>query len=418
MNNSSLHVIFVLWINVILNSLPLRTISTYAELLIGAIIAQSGHITDALLAVGHQKHFTTYYWLIENAKWSWFKVIRQLSQLMVSVFPRTEWNLIIDDFICPRSSKQAPEVKFHKEHSQKPNRPQYIWGQQWVALGISLTWGKMSVCLPLLLRLHKFVGNRTKITTGLTLIRALLNLFRKTGEERIRCLVDAWYMKATFILPLLDRGIQVIGQVRCDTALFSKANQVPTTLRKKGRPRKYAKQFTSDVVNSLAIHQVVLDIYGGPKQVLYRSARCLARFLKGRPVMAVWCQFPQQTKWSLILSTDLSLTPERIIKLYARRWKIEPMFNEIKHGYGVAQAWEQTSQNVHRWVSMLCVAYSLTRMLSLLAGSQQDETLIPFIPWRSNKAITAGIIRQGLQLFFRRYGFKRLWDQKSKKLKL
>lgn len=416
MHNSTLHVVFVRWINFILNSLPVRVVATYAELLIGALISRSGHVTDALLAVGHQKHFTTYYWLIENAKWSWFKVAQQLTQLIISVFPRTEWNLIIDDCICPRSSKKAPEVKYHREHSQKPNRPQYIWGQQWVALGVSLTWRNMCVCLPLLLRLHKFVGNRTKITTALVLIKAVLNLFYKTGEEQIRCLVDAWYMKGTFILPLLARGINVVGQVRWDTALFGKVKPVPKTLRKKGRPQKYGNKFTADVVQTLPIHQTVLNIYGGPKQILYRSTRCLARFLKGQEVIAVWCQLPEQKNWTLILSTDLSLTPERIIKLYARRWKIEPMFNEIKHSYGVAQAWEQTSQNVHRWVSMLCVAYSLTRMLSLLVTPSDDEKLIPFIQWRPNKAITAGMIRQGLQLFFRRYSFKWLWNQKSKKL--
>jgi hypothetical protein len=64
--------------------------------------------------------------------------------------------------------------------------------------------------------------------------------------------------------------------------------------------------------------------------------------------MAVWCQLPSQKSWSLILSTALTLTPEHIIKLYARRWRTEPMFNEIKHAYGVAQTWQQKSRTLHR----------------------------------------------------------------------
>jgi len=76
------------------------------------------------------------------------------------------------------------------------------------------------------------------------------------------------------------------------------------------------------------------------------------------------------------------------------------MFNEIKHSYGVADAWEQTSQNLHRWVSMLSVAYALTRMLSVLASAQKNRSFIPLVQWRVNRPVTAGLIQMGLQLFF------------------
>lgn len=416
MSISLLHNLIVLWLNFVLLAVPVRVVCTYAELLIGAIISGSGHVTEALLAVGHQKHFSTYYWLIENATWSWLKITKQLIRLIVRCFPRLEWNLIVDDFICPRVSKNAPQVKYHHDHSRKPNRPKYIWGQQWVALGLSLTWGNMCVALPLILRLHKDVGNGTKITTARGLIRAVLSSFRKTGQEKIRCLVDAWYMKCTFILPLLKRDINVIGQVRKDTALFK---EPPTTSKKKrGRRKKYGKQFTTRQVEKLPIHKANIKGYGGRQEVQYRATKCLARFLNGRPVIAVWCKYPEQKDWMLILSTDLTLTPEQIIKLYARRWKIEPLFNEIKHSYGVGDAWEQTSQNLHRWVSMLCVAYSLTRMLSVLAGAQKNRNFAPLIQWRVNRPVTAGLIRMGLQLFFRQFSFVQLWEPKSKKFVL
>lgn len=416
MNTSILHSILVLWINFISKSLPLRAMRTYTELLIGVIVSSSGHITKALLAVGHQKHFSTYYWLIEKGKWSWLYTIGQLIQLIISYFPRKEWNLLIDDFICSRASTYAPEVKYHHEHGQKPNRPKYIWGQQWVSLGLSLSWGKRVAALPLILRLHRFVGNRTKITTATALVRTVISTFRKTGKETIRCLVDSWYMKSTFVLPLLKKGIHVIGQARIDTALFKHPDISPANKRKRGRPRKYGMRLTETLLSKLAIHKTTLNIYGGKKQVTYRWTKCLARFLKGQTVIAVWCKLPQQKNWTLIICTDLTLCPERIIKLYARRWKTEPMFNEIKHSYGVAQAWQQSSANLHRWVSMICIAYSLTRMLSLLAETTKNQNLVPCIQWRVNKPVTAGMVKLGLQLFFRQFTFSRLWNPKYKKL--
>ncbi len=178
MTASKLHLIAIVWINFVSTAVPIRLIETYIELLIGAICSRSGHVTDALFEVGHQKHFSTYYWLLEKAKWSWIAVAKQLSSIIITFFPRHEWNFIVDDFIVPRASTKAPGVHFHHDHSQKPNRPKYIWGQQWIALGISLPWGKMCAAIPLLLRLHKKVGNTSKIKRARMLIRIVLPMVR------------------------------------------------------------------------------------------------------------------------------------------------------------------------------------------------------------------------------------------------
>ena len=425
MNGFLPQVLIVLWLNFILDTVPVRVVATFAELLIGAMISGSGHITDALLAVGHQKHFSTYYRFITKAKWSWFSVVKQFIKLLTTFFPRREWNFIIDDFICPRVSKKAPNAAYHYDHSRKPNRSQYIWGQQWIALGLSFTWGRIWSALPILFRLHKKVGNRSKIKTASLLLKTVAPFFLETGEDIIlRCLVDCWYMKSTFILPLFKLGIQVIGQVRKDTALFSKPVLIPGVKKKRGRPRKYGEKWTAErVKEQLPLHQAMLNIYGSCKLVKYRSTQCLARFLLGQSVMAVWCQLPGQKGWTLILSTDLTLTPQQIIKLYARRWKTEPMFNEIKHAYGVANVWEQTSRSAHRWVSMICLSYSLTRLLSLVAVSKNNNVFVPIIQWRIKSVVTAGLVRKGLELFFRQFTFtpkadavSRLWNPKSKKL--
>lgn len=416
MKTSLLFEIVLCWINFLVLALPPRVMATYVELLIGAIVSGSGHVSDALLEVGHQKNYSTYYYMLEQGKWRWLGVTRQFIRLITTFFPRVEWVFIVDDFICPRSSKFAPAAYWHYEHSKKPNRPKYIWGQQWVALGLSLTWGKMCVSLPLLLRLHKKVGNSSKITRALSLVKLVLPWFKKTGKENFRLLVDAWYMKKTFILYALKLGINVVGQVRKDTALFLhpiKNNQLP---KKKGPHKKYGTKLTADEVNKLPLYKVNLNIYGGCKQVSYRATSCVARFLKALPVIAVWCRLPDQKNWTLILSTDLSLTPEQIIKLYARRWKIEPMFNEIKNSFGLARAWERTSQTLHRWVSILCISYSLNRLLSVLAQASKHQNFVPLIQWRVNKPLTAGLLRKSLIFFFRHFTFLSLWEPKSKKL--
>ena len=40
-------------------------------------------------------------------------------------------------------------------------------------------------------------------------------------------LIDAWFMRRSLILPLLEQRVRIIGQVRRDTALSSSPNRQP-----------------------------------------------------------------------------------------------------------------------------------------------------------------------------------------------
>src|SRR4051794_41364491 len=47
-------------------AVPGRARATFTELLIGAAVTRGGHVTDAILAVGLSRAWTTYYWLLER----------------------------------------------------------------------------------------------------------------------------------------------------------------------------------------------------------------------------------------------------------------------------------------------------------------------------------------------------------------
>lgn len=391
---SYLYQILLYWIAFLLLAIPIRNRVTFFELLIGVIIARSGHITQALLRVPSPRHWTTFYKLIEKGKWSYLQLGQQLLKLVLTYFPRNQWNLIVDDVEIVRSSRKAPGVQLLHNHTQKPNRPRYIWGQCWVALGISVSFGRLVASIPILLHLQRKTGNSSKIKSVLVLLRCVLPTLKAKGTRVVRLLVDAWYMKGKLILPLLAQGVHVIGHVRWDTALF-----LPPDKKRegRGRPRKYGDKISWETVNRLQIHQRTFHIYGRRQQVRYRSIYCLARFLKGQAVIAVWMQLEKQQGWSLILSTDITLNTERIIKLYARRWKIEPMFNELKHMVGLKEAWQQNRQALSQWATLLCTAYAIPRMIALVIP-RKTEIGIP--PWRKNQPVTAGMVVLALQRIF------------------
>ena len=108
-----------------------------------------------------------------------------------------------------------------------------------VALGLSISYSNIWASLPLVLRVHKGTGNRSKITTAVFLVRWLAPIFRQAGARKLCVLVDAWYMKGHFILPLLKQGIHVIGQVRKNTVLFDFPTKQGSHRR---RPRKHGRK--------------------------------------------------------------------------------------------------------------------------------------------------------------------------------
>jgi hypothetical protein len=93
------------------------------------------------------------------------------------------------------------------------------------------------------------------------------------------------------------------------------------------------------------------------------------------------------------------------------------MFNELKNIFGLINAWEQTRQVLARWSMILCLAYSLPRLLSLLLGPVKGAELFS-IPWRIDRPVTAGWIAEALSHYFYGFPVRRLWNRKLRKLVL
>ena len=59
-------------------AVPRRARTTFTELLLGAATTRGGHVTDAILAAGLSRAWTTYYWLLERGRWAWLPVWQAL----------------------------------------------------------------------------------------------------------------------------------------------------------------------------------------------------------------------------------------------------------------------------------------------------------------------------------------------------
>ena len=84
--------------------------------------------------------------------------------------------------------------------------------------------------------------------------------------------------------------------------------------------------------------------------------------------------FPQRSgkKMNVFFSTDLTMSPERLLELYAARFKIEDAFDELKTYGGFGDCQQRSLTALKRHATLCVVARSLLRLLSLtLKGAEQ-----------------------------------------------
>src|SRR5687768_9541379 len=197
-------------------AVPRRARTTFTELLIGAAATRGGHVTDAILAVGLSRAWTTYYWLLERGRWSWLPVWRALLGVLEELFTPPVWHVIVDDTVVERISAGAPGSLIHHNHTAKPNRPRFLRGQGWLCLAAVVEQGWRVGAVPLPLPLVSRGTNRGKLSSARFLVRLL-------GQRlgRVRVLLDASFMRARVIEAAVAGGHTVIGRVRRDLALHA-----------------------------------------------------------------------------------------------------------------------------------------------------------------------------------------------------
>ena len=119
------------------------------------------------------------------------------------------------------------------------------------------------------------------------------------------------------------------------------------------KPKKGEKVPVSSLfaTQAHAFRTITATLYGKEKQVKYYSTDLLwgkGLYQKLRFVLVVL-----DGKESILVSTDLTLSPEQIISLYCRRFKIECSFRELKQvvaGFGY-RFWCKSMPKLNRYIN-------------------------------------------------------------------
>ena len=378
------------WVREIVLSIPEPARSTIAELIVGAMLARGGQVTQTVLALTPRLGWQAYHWMIERGRFRLLGLVVALCGIVRRETCGRRRFAVIDDTLAPRCSAKAPGAAVRFDHTNKRNRPAFLLCQAFVALCAVVPCRDRPRAVPIVTGLCRGVGHAGKIALAKGLLRAVGD---RLGP--LCLLLDAWYMRSSLIRAALRRGHAVVGQVRRDTALFGlPPPRAPGT---RGRPKLYGAKVDGKAVARLPTSRHRIAGYGG-RGARLRHLLCRPRFLRGVVVHAVWCELEKRgggwAKQRLLLSTDPAMSAVAIVETYANRWTVEPLFAALKLTDGMGAMWQRGRTALLRWLHLVQIGRAL---LVLLAAKAEPQTLalLRVGGWRNAATLTPARLGQG-----------------------
>lgn len=412
-------------IYIIIDSINYRNKEIIFHVIVELIRTKSGHITK-LIKASNDFHYTVIYKFIERSKWNAISIHQKFVLTIIKIFDIRKITFIIDDSIIYRSRKnKTVKGAYLYDHSNKSNRSRYVWGQNILMMAAVINIAQKEIALPVIIHLLSYSSDlparqspfdserslttgqasskANKITSSAKMINIVSHFLKKHNlpDDNITVTFDSFFAKKRLVKDVSENSnFNSVFQVRRDAALFYLPPK--TTKVKRGRKRIYGKRIIVNKFSQL-YKQHTLLLYGKSQKIRFREFTCKARFLKGQTVKAVYCRLDSSKKINLYISTDLSVSAVDILKLYEKRWKIEPLFNELKNIFSFKDIWMQTASAYQKFLHLKLWAFVITQLASVNNSVQIESFAKNNLPWRFRKnnvlTITNGITQLAMAEF-------------------
>jgi hypothetical protein len=261
--------------------------------------------------------------------------------------------LIIDDTVIEKQGKpkKIEGLGWHYSHS----KGRTVYGHCLVTS--HYRHGEVSFPYDFQFYLNKKVANKsgqdfkTKVDIGCELIDG----FESFREEKIYCLTDSWYTSEKIVNSVKSREIELIGAL--------KSNRV-FQFNKHGRKHKlstYVKNLRNSSFEKIELKGEAFKV------------RRIEVWLKGigNTVILISKRVKDGSKM-FILSTDMNLSNEDILKYYSYRWDIEVGYLYCKDRLGMGEYQMRKLKAIGKYCALIFSAYTLLESLRI---SNKEQSL-------------------------------------------
>jgi hypothetical protein len=275
------------------------------------------------------------------------------ARVVLRLFPeplRVKGRLVLvgDGIKIPKCGKKMPAVKLLHQESDANTKPEYIMGHSLQAVSLLVPAAQSVFAVPLAIRIHEGLvwSNRDQRT----LLDKMIALLRIVAiQQPCYFVADAYYASHKIINGLLAQDNHLVTRVKSNAVaytVFDRHNAKP-----RGRPRLYGDKvkLRSLFSEGPTMEQSPSPVYGEENVTIqYRVYDLLWRPV-GRLVRFVVVIHPTRGR-CLLMSTDTSLEPIEIIRLYGWRFKIEHSFKQAVRVIGAFtyHFWMKTMKPLRR----------------------------------------------------------------------
>lgn len=254
--------------------------------------------------------------------------------------------LAIDDTLIEKSTmtKKMEGLIFHYSHTKGKS----TYGHCLVSS--HYRYGDISIPYNFDFYLNKKQAKKlnTPFKTKVEIAQELIEDFKPFGREKVYITMDSWYTSKEIIKTALSKSYHVIGGVKMNRVFrlseFGEKHNLSTYVSnlKNASFEKmtlngeaYLVRRKDVYMNGIGLVTIVIT-----KRLKDRSKRC-------------------------VLSTDMNLSTEAILKIYGYRWDIEVGYLYLKDRLGMGHYQMRRLKAIKKYCALVIVAYGLLEILRL-----------------------------------------------------
>lgn len=360
-------------------------------LLLGAILCRGQRTVCAALKMmgqGNDATFAKYHHVLNRASWSPLNGSRILLNMLLTLVGVAPLTIFIDETLERRRGPKIKAKGYYRD-AVRSSKSALVKssGLKWLVMSVCWKFGfsSRSFALPFMsvlqpsLHSDKSANRRHKTTIDWT--RQMLKLIVRWVGSIVPIIVvgDGGFACGALAWQCFKLHVTLISRLKMNARLYEFAPLEKGN--KRGRKKIKGDRLFSfkEMVgmNDLGWKEAFIPCYGGKTKRL--------RYIWDTHLWGVDGSQPIPIKWVLVvdpegdldpiplMSTDFSMTPERIIELYILRWNLEVTFREVREHLGVETQRQWSDKAIARTTPILMGLYTI---ICLIANRIHESSAI------------------------------------------